>query len=152
MKLNNDKLKLAKVQKPVPNLYDKEKYVVHYRNLQLYLKLGLKLKTIHRVLQFKQSCWLKEFIDFNTEKRKLAKTEFEKNLYKLFNNAVYGKPLQNVRKYVDIKLCNTEKKLLKYTARPSYENCTKFCEDPVAVQNKRVNVLMNQPVYVGFSF
>ena len=77
------------VNKLVPNLRDKIKYVVHYKNLQYYLSLGMKLIKVHRTLKFKQSNWLKEYIEFNTEKRKNAVSEFKKNFFKLFINCIY---------------------------------------------------------------
>ncbi|XP_071138725.1 uncharacterized protein [Mytilus edulis] len=142
---------LGSCEKLVPNLHDKEKYVIHYRNLQLYLELGMRLKKVHRVLKFRQSPWLKTYIDFNTNKRKQATNEFEKMYYKLLNNSIFGRSLMNIRKHVNVKLCHTEKKFLKYTARPSFKSCTVFNEDLVAVENLRTDILMNQPVYVGFS-
>ena len=70
------------VKKLVPNLMDKERYFLHYRNLKLYLSLGMVLKKIQRVLEFNQSPWLRSYIDYNTEKRKTAKNTFEKKLFK----------------------------------------------------------------------
>ena len=83
--------KRARVEKLVLTLDDKDNYVVHYRTLQLYLQLGMKLKHVHKVLQFQQRPYLKPYIDFNTDCRKHAKTEFEKDFYKLLNCAIFGR-------------------------------------------------------------
>ena len=91
-------IKVGNVKKLIPNLYDKNKYIVHCKNLEYDLKLGMKLIKIHRILSFKQKNWLKIFTDFNTEKRRLSNDEFNKNLYKLLNNCIYGKSIANLRK------------------------------------------------------
>ena len=84
-----EKLKINKVERLVPNLYDKKKHVIHIRALDQALKHGLVLEKVHRVIEFNQSAWLKPYIDFNTELRKKAKNEFEKDFFKLENNSVF---------------------------------------------------------------
>ena len=91
----------------VPNLGNKTNYVVYYRNLQLYLSLGMKLTKIHRVLKFKQSDWMKKYIDFNTEKRMNATNDFEKYFFfELMINSVYGKTMENLQQRINVRLVN----------------------------------------------
>ena len=97
-------LKIGNVKKLIPNLYDKSKYVAHYKNLKYYLSLGIKLKKIHITLSFKLSNWLKGYCDVNTEKRRLSNDEFNKELYKLMNNCIYGKSIENIRERINVKL------------------------------------------------
>ena len=105
-------IKIGGVNKLVPNLRDKIKYIVHYRNLQYYLSLGMKLIKAHRILKFKQSNWLKEYIEFNTQKKKESTDEFNKNLFKMLINRIYGKSMGNVRKRISVKLINDSKDYL----------------------------------------
>ena len=139
----------GKVPKLVTTLLDKEKYVTHYQNLKLYLSLGLKIKKIHRVLEFDQSAWLKEYIDYNTEMRKNAKNSFEKDFFKLMNNSVFGKTMENLRKRVNIELVTNEKRLNKLSAKPTYVSSKIFNENLVAVHTKKKRLLLDKPSYVG---
>ena len=106
--------------KLVPNMGDKTYYVLHYRNLQLYLSFGMKLTKIHRVLRSKQSDWMKEYIDFSTEKRTNAANTFEKDFPKLMNNSIYGKSMENLRNRINFRLVNNEKDFSKHTSRPTH--------------------------------
>ena len=128
------------VHKLIPTLNNKEKYVLHYCNLQLYLNLGLKLKKVHRVLEFNQSPWLKQYIDFNTHKRTQAKNSFEKDFFKLMNNSVFGKTMENIRKRVDVRLVTDEKKLLKMTPKPTFVSSKIFNENLVAVHKIKASI------------
>ena len=83
---------------------NKNNYVIHYRNLQQCLELGMKFKKIHRLLKFKKNAWRKPYIDFNTKKGKQATNEADKNHFKLLKNAAYGKTMENMRKRIKIRI------------------------------------------------
>ena len=105
-----ERKKVNKVEKLIYNMEEKEKYVVHIKFLKQALNHGLVLKKLHRVIQFNQKNWLKPYIDMNTKFRKEAKNDFEKHFFKLMNNSVFGKTMENVRKHRDIKLVTTNEK------------------------------------------
>ena len=107
------------VKKLVPNLMDKNDYVIHYRNLQQCLELGMELKKIHRVLKYKQKDWMKRYIDFNTQRRKEDTNEADKNHFELSNNAIYGKTMKNMGKRIKIRVVKNAKDFIKYTSRPT---------------------------------
>ena len=143
----------AEVEKLVPNLRDKNHYVLHYRNLQLYLELGMKLKKIHRALCFEQSPWMEPYIRMNTELRKQATSAFEKDLYKLMNDSVFGKTMENMRKRVNVKLVRSheEDKLRRLIASPSFARANIFDDGLAAVEVHKSRLVLNRPVYVGMS-
>ena len=137
------------VNKLIPTLGDKKNYVLHEENLKLYLSLGLKLKKIHRVLEFSEKPWLKEYIDFNTEKRKNAKNAFEKDFFKLMNNSVFGKTMENIRKRSNIYLETDPDHFLRQTAKPTFVSCKIFHENLVAIHMKKNFLKLDKPSYVG---
>ena len=143
------KISTGLVYKLIPTLSKKEKYVLHYRNLQLYIDLGLKRTKVHRVLEFNQSPWLKKYIDFNTQKRTQAKNAFEKDFFKLMNNSVFDKTMGNIRKRVDVRLVTDEKKLLKFVSKPTYISSKIFNENLVAVHKIKETLTLNRPAYLG---
>ena len=144
-------IKVGRVSKLVPNLRDKRKYIIHYRNLWLYLSLGMKLSKIHRVIQFKQSNWLKEYIDFNTEKRKNSKNSFERSFFKLLVNSIYGKCMENIRKIINVKLTNNSKDYTRYVSKPNFISQKIFSRDFVAIYQIKSVLTLDKPIYVGFS-
>ena len=138
-------------EKLLLDLEPKMKYVVHYRTLQLYLKLGLRVTKIHRVLKFIQKAWLKPYILMNTEKRMQATSEFEKNFYKLMINAFFGKTMENIRKRRHIDIVSSPEKLRKLVAQPTFKCVTAFNEHLSAVERYKAKVMLNKPIYIGLS-
>ena len=144
-----EQIEVNKVEKLIPNLWNKKKYVIHYENLKQYLNLGLKLIKIHRGIKFEESQWLKKYIALNTDLRTKARNEFEKDFFKLLNNSVFGKTMENIRNRVDIKLVTDRKKAEKLAAKPNFKHCNIFCEELIAIHMKKTSVIMNKPVYLG---
>ena len=144
-----EQIEINKVDKLFPNLWNEKKYVLHYENLKQYLSLGLKLTHIHRGIRFEESQFLKRYIDLNTELRTAATSEFEKDFFKLMNNSVFGKTMENIRNRVDIKLLNDKKREEKLSAKPNFNHCNIFSEDLIAIHMKKTNLDFNKPVYLG---
>ena len=113
------------------------------------MSLGLKLKKVHRVLEFDQSPWLKQYIDFNTQKRMNAKNSFEKDFFKVLNNSVFGKTMENIRKRVDVRLVTDQKKLSKLVSKPAYVDIKIFNGDLVAVHKIKETLTLDRPAHVG---
>jgi len=140
-------------EKLIPTFLEKDlkKYVIHGRNLQFLLNHGLEIKKIHRVMRYKEKAFLKSYIDFNTMKRTHAKNEFEKDFYKLMNNSVFGKTMENVRGRTDIRAIMDKDELLKLTRQPYYNQNHIISEDLVLVQMKKRECKLDKPIYVGAS-
>ena len=147
----SERMEVNKCKKLVCNLFNKKKYVVHINALKQALNHGLKLKKIHRVIKFNRKEWLKPYINMNTELRKVAKNDFEKDLFKLMNNSVFGKTMENIRKHRDIKLVTTDKKRSKLVSEPNYHTINLISEDLSITEMKKTKVKMNKPIYLGLS-
>ena len=146
-----ERMKIDKTQKLVCNLHDKKKHVVHISILKQALSHGLKLKKVHRVIEFNQEAWLKKYIDMNTELRKKASNDFEKDFFKLMNNAVFGKTMENARKHRDIKLVKTDHKRNKLVSEPNYHTIKLISENLSITEMKKVKVKMKKSIYLGLS-
>lgn len=147
--------KASKIPKLLLTLHDKKNYVIHYGMLKLALRHGLVLEKIHRILKFKQTKWLKPYIDLNTELRKKSTNDFEKSFYKLLNNAIFGKTMENVRERADIKLTNKwdggKFGARMLIARPNFKRFSIFDENLVAIELNKTCVTMDKPIAVGMS-
>ena len=147
----SERMEINKCKKLVCNLFNKKKYVTHINSLRQALNHGLKLKKIHRIIEFNQEAWLKPYIDMNTELRKDANNYFEKDLFKLTNNSVFAKTMENIRKHRDIKLVTTDKKRSKLVSEPNYHTINLVLEDLSTIEMKKTKVKMNKPIYLGLS-
>ena len=144
-------LTIGKSSKLISSLTDKKRYVIHEINLKQAVDAGLELTKIHRVVEFNQKPWMKDFIDFNINKRKESKNEFEKGFFKIMCNATYGRTLMNLRKRQNISLINDATKLNDLVKKPNFVSSKIFNENLIAVHNIKEKLYMNQPIYVGFS-
>ena len=143
--------KHAFTEKLLGTLHCKAKYKVHYRNLKLYLSLGMKLLHVHRALAFRQEPWLKIYVELNTKMRQQAKNDFEKDFFKLMVNAFFGKSMENVRKRRKVDLVGDPTKLKKLLAKQQLEQFVIVNEDMVLVERIRSQVTLNKPIYIGFA-
>ena len=147
-----DRIKLDKVEKLVSSFLPKKNYVVHYKSLKQYIEMRLVLKKVHRGIKFYQSCWMEPYIRKNTNlriKAYKAKNKFEEEFFKLMNNSVYGKTIENIRKRQNVKLVDDRKKALKLSSKPNFDRETIFDENLVAIHMKKTEVFFNKPIYVG---
>ena len=117
-----EKMKIKGVEKLVPNLNERKNYVVHTKVLNQAHKHGLILEKVHCVLEFNQCAWLKPYIDFNTQLRTQAKNDFKKDFFKLMNNSVFGRTIENIRNHKDIKLVTNRESYLKTVMTPNFKS------------------------------
>ena len=138
------------VEKLIPNLYYKKRYVIHIKALEQALKHGLVLEHIHRAIEFKQSTWMKEYIDFNTKLRTAAANDFEKDFYKLMNNVVFRKTMENIRKHRNTKLITNQKAYLKVVMKPNFKSGILFGSNLMGCDEMgKIKVVMNKLVCLG---
>ena len=147
----SERMKIENVEKLAANLHDKTEYVMHIRNSKQELNNGLVLKKVHRVIKFNRNSWLKPYIDIKTELRKKAKKDLEKHYFRLMNNVVFGKTMENVRKDRDIKLAATERRRNYLVSEPNFHTKNFFTENLLAIEMKITEILMNKLVCLGLS-
>ena len=143
--------KVGDIKKLVSKLDNKSNYILHYRNLQLYLLFGMKLIKTHKIVNLKQSDWLKKYIGFNTEKRKNAVNSFEKDFFKLMVNSVYGKKMENLRKKINIRLVSNKKYYFKHVNQLLFISQRIFDKNFAAIYEIKPVLTINKPIYVGFT-
>ena len=145
------KPRVPTTKKLVPNLFDKKRYTLHYRNLRQYIQLGMKVTRVHRVLRFEQQPWLERYIAFNTKCRTEATNDFYKDLYKLLNNAVFGKTMENVREHRQLDLVGTEDRARKLAAKPTMRCFRRIQDNLLAIERYKTVIHLKKPIYVGLA-
>ena len=129
--------------------YDRKHYIVHFAVLKFYLSMGMTLDKVHRIIKYKQKPWLKEYIDFNSEQRALSTNDFDKAFYKLKNNALFGKTMEDVRKRIKYRLITDEEKFTKLVRSPFFHDRDIITEDIVGVHMLKPKVTLDKPIFVG---
>ena len=142
---------MEKVEKLVTNLHDKTEYVSLVRNIKQVLYHGWISKKKHKAIKFSQEAWRKPHIDMNSKLRKKNKNDFKKDFFKLMNNPVFGKTVENMRKHRDIKRVTTEQRKNYLVSEPNYRTTKFFTEDLLAIEMRKTQILINKPIYLGLS-
>ena len=149
----NNKLNIKyneKDKKLILDLLPKKNYKIYYKNLEYYINLGVIVTKIHKILTFDEKPFLKEYIDLNTELRKNSKNDLEKDLFKLMNNAIFGKSMENVLNRLNIKLINNDpEKLLKLIRQPNFQHAYQISDKLCLVESKPIKTVFNKPIYLG---
>ena len=139
----------SNVQKLLMTLGSKKNYPVHWRTLQFYIQLGAVVTKIHRAVKFEQGPVFKKYIDKNTYYRSMSNSDQDKDFFKLLNNSLYGKTVENLRKRLNLRLCNNATKLMTYTSKASFRKSIKIDEDLISVLLNKENICLNRPSYIG---
>ena len=146
-----ERIKIEKVKKLVSNSHDKTEYFIHKKNLKQALNHGLIFKKVYRVIIFNQKSRLKSHVDMNAKLRQKAENNFEKSFFKLINNAVFRKTMENVRKHRNVELVTTEKRRNYLASESNYRTTTFFTENLLAIEMRKTQTLIHEHVYLGLS-
>jgi len=138
-------------KKLIPNLMNKNNYIVHHEALRFYIKHGLKVTKVHRAIRYKEKDFLKEYIDLNTSMRTKTNKDFEKDFYKLMNNAVFGKTMENVENRMELDIVSNDQRLQKCVNKPHLKNFKTIFNNITMVQYHKCRVRLNKPIYIGQS-
>ena len=144
-----ENVKVGNVNKLIPNLWNKKNYVCYGANLKQAEKNGLIVRKVIKGIKFREEAWMKSYIDLNTELRKGAKNEFEKDFFKLMNNSVFGKTMENMRKRIDYRLVNNKKDATKLINKFNFKHAVRYNNDLVGILMNKININMNKPLYCG---
>lgn len=142
--------KPIETSKLILDFQDKKNYIVHIKNLLFYYSKGCEFK-INRMISFNQSAWLQSYIDLNTKLRTNSENDFEKDFFKLMNNSVFGKLMENIRQRVDIKIATNWENARKYIKKPTFDHLKIFNEDLIVIHMRRSRIVFNKPIYAGFA-
>ncbi|RWR98532.1 hypothetical protein B4U79_01333, partial [Dinothrombium tinctorium] len=140
-----------KTEKLLCHFGKRERYTIHYKILKLYMKLGIKVTRLYKILQFKQSAFMKSYIDMNTALRAKATNDFEKDFFKLMNNSVFGKTMENIRNRQNIFFESNENRILNRVSKFNYKHYTIFSDNLIALHMYKTEIVFDKPIYVGFS-
>lgn len=149
--LDSDKQTKYKDVKLLATFYPRKNYVLHGKNLKLYLDLGMELKKIHRILKFRQEAFIAPFIQKCTDARKTSTTKFAMDLFKKLANCVYGKTLQDVRNYSIVKLHTKEESALKAVSQPTFRNRTIIDDNLIQTNHFTLSICHDKPTFIGFT-
>ena len=144
-----EKMVVNGVKKLIGSFEPRKNYVVHYRNLRQYLKMGMTLTAVYRGISFYQSPWIAPFISKNLELRKTAANSFEKDFFKLMNNSVFGKTIENIRKRQNLVLIDNRREASRLSTKPNFYRATIFDCNLIAVYMKKTDVYFNKPIYMS---